>query len=73
MTKNKSKAEWNYRKRIIGPLLRSAVEKFPVVVVTGARQVGKSTLLQHEFSDFKYISLDDFSIRQQAKSSPLSL
>jgi len=35
--------------------------------------VGKSTLLQHEFSDFKYISLDDFSIRQQAKSSPPSL
>jgi len=44
-----------------------------VVVISGARQVGKSTFLQNEFPDYKYISLDDFSVLQQAKSDPLSL
>jgi predicted AAA+ superfamily ATPase len=62
-----------YRSRWIGPLIRSAIKTFPVVVITGARQVGKSTLLQNEFPDFKYISLDDFSTRQQAESDPASL
>ncbi len=53
--------------------IRSAIEAFPVVVLTGARQVGKSTLLQNEFADFKYVSLDDFSNLMQAKTDPASL
>ena len=44
-----------------------------MAVVSGARQVGKSTFLQNEFSDFKYLSFDDFSILQQARSDPSSL
>lgn len=73
MNKNHSGSELSYRKRLIGPSIRSAIKTFPVVVISGARQVGKSTFLQNEFPDFKYISLDDFSLLQQAKSSPLSL
>lgn len=30
-----------------------------IVVVTGARQVGKSTLVRHAFPDYAYIALDD--------------
>ena len=44
-----------------------------MVVISGARQVGKSTFLQNEFPDYKYVSLDDFSVLQQAKSDPSSL
>ena len=62
-----------YRPRWIGPSIRSAIKTFPVVVISGARQVGKSTFLQNEFPDFKYVSLDDFASLQQAKSDPPSL
>ena len=62
-----------YRKRWITPQIKAAIKSFPVVVITGARQVGKSTLLQKEFKDFKYVSLDDFSTLQQARTDPASL
>lgn len=73
MNNNHSKSELIYHRRWIGPSIRSAIKTFPVVVISGARQVGKSTFLQNEFPDFKYLSLDDFSVLQQAKSDPLSL
>lgn len=46
-----------------------------MVVLTGARQVGKSTLLKNErhFSAFKYLSFDDFNILEQAQTEPASL
>ena len=53
--------------------IRSAARSFPVVVVTGARQVGKSTLLQQEFRDFKYCSLDDHETLVRAKTDPAVL
>src|SRR4030043_674846 len=73
MNENHSGHELSYKKRWIGQLVRSAIKNFPVVVISGARQVGKSTFLQNEFPDYKYISLDDFSVLQQAKSDPSSL
>ncbi len=38
-----------YKKRLVTQKLHKLFRNFPVVIVTGARQVGKSTLLQHEF------------------------
>jgi hypothetical protein len=73
MNKFHSSNEWIYKKRWIGSEIRKAVKTFPVVVISGARQVGKSTFLQNEFQDFKYVSLDDFSTLQQAKTDPNSL
>ncbi|MCX7988582.1 MAG: ATP-binding protein [Thermodesulfovibrio sp.] len=68
-----SSLELKYKKRLLAPLIRSAIESFPIVVVSGARQVGKSTLLENEFPNFKYINLDDFSMLKQAKEAPASL
>lgn len=68
-----SNQESSYKKRWITAQIKAAIESFPVVVITGARQVGKSTLLQHEFKEFRYVSLDDFSTLQQARSDPASL
>jgi hypothetical protein len=44
----------------------------PVVVVTGLRQSGKSTFLQHErgLTDRRYVSLDDFAQLEAARSDP---
>lgn len=46
-------------------------KQYPVVLVCGARQVGKSTMLNHiKESDRKYVTLDDFSARTLAKQDP---
>ncbi|MBI5194089.1 MAG: AAA family ATPase, partial [Nitrospirae bacterium] len=73
MNDNHSRAELNYKRRWIGEQVKSGIGIFPVVVISGARQVGKSTFLQNEFQDFKYVSLDDFSTLEQARKDPLSL
>jgi predicted AAA+ superfamily ATPase len=68
-----SRKEIEYIRRRVSPKIREIVEQFPVTVLTGARQVGKSTLLQHEFPDFGYCTLDDYAVREQAKLDPQSI
>lgn len=46
---------------------------FPSVAVTGPRQSGKSTLLKELLCDYRYISLDDPLLREQALSDPVLL
>lgn len=65
--------ETKYIKRRISSKLFEIVEQFPVTVLTGARQVGKSTLLKHEFPEFTYITFDDYAVREQARLDPRSL
>lgn len=58
-----------------GPILR-ATRQFPVVLVTGPRQVGKTTLLDHlrgveETDDERrYVTLDDYAARELANQDP---
>ncbi|MCV0371851.1 ATP-binding protein [Filomicrobium sp.] len=44
--------------------------KFSIVLVTGARQVGKSTLLRKTLPDAEYVTLDDPEDRLQAQKEP---
>ena len=49
-----------YTRRLMESTLRRAARQFPVLLVTGARQVGKTTLLRRlAGKDRAYISLDD--------------
>ena len=57
----------DYIKRAIEDFLLSSCQGFKAVLVTGPRQVGKSTLLQNLFPDRRYISLDDPFLEEQAK------
>ena len=41
-----------------------------VVVVTGPRQSGKSTLVRHAFPDHRYVSLEDLDKREFAETDP---
>lgn len=63
----------SYHNRWADTWLSSATEEEPAVIVTGARQVGKSTLLEHSLADWTYISLDDFDALEQAQRDPTSL
>jgi predicted AAA+ superfamily ATPase len=65
--------ERKYLKRDLGPKVASALASFPVVIITGPRQVGKSTFLRNEFPGFRLIDLDDFSLLEQARNDPASL
>lgn len=67
--------EENYYERWLTPLLQSAIQAHPVLVLTGARQVGKSTLLRHAepFRQWRYHTLDNFDTLQQALEEPQSL
>lgn len=44
--------------------------KFPVVAVLGPRQSGKTTIARSAFSNYKYISLEDFDARVLAQKDP---
>jgi hypothetical protein len=73
MNDNHSPNELNYRPRWLGPKVQAAVAAHPVVVLTGARQVGKSTLLQRLFPNWRYLTLDDFDVQAQAARDPQAL
>jgi uncharacterized protein len=60
-----------YLHRLIEKALKEALQQFPVVLVTGPRQAGKSTLLQHSLKEFTYVSFDDILIRNLAESDPI--
>lgn len=61
-----------YRPRLVSPALGTDLESFPVVVLTGARQAGKSTLVQEgaPFAGRPYLTLDDPGVREQAAAGP---
>ena len=60
-----------YYERILEKKLRKINDTFPVLLLTGPRQVGKSTLLTKMAGNSrKIVSLDSLSIRAQAKQDP---
>ena len=60
-----------YRHRAIENKLETLAKHFPVVVVTGARQVGKSTLLAHLFgSSARHIVFDPVTDEFGARRDP---
>jgi len=57
-------------KRTITSQVKQAAKEFPVIAIVGPRQSGKTTLAQTEFAQHAYISLEDYDIRELAKSDP---
>ena len=59
-------------KRTIGKQIRESLNNYPVTVVAGARQVGKSTEVYKlvEEAGFNYVSLDNIRERQLALQDP---
>ena len=51
-----------FKKRIIKPLIKEYLSDTPVLILTGARQTGKSTLLREMFSAEAVIDLDDLGV-----------
>lgn len=56
--------------RAIAAALRRLRAGFPVVCLTGARQVGKTTLVRAEFPELPYVSLEPPDVRSEALEDP---
>lgn len=64
----------NYIKRAMEDTFIRLSREFPAILLTGPRQVGKTTMLQKLASDEnagrEYVTLDDLTERQMAKNDP---
>lgn len=62
----------NYIPRSLEKVVAQVTKEYPVVLVTGPRQVGKTTMLQKlmENTERSYVSLDDLGERSIAKCDP---
>lgn len=64
----------DYLPRLTASVLERDLTRFPVVVLTGARQTGKSTLVRAlAAEDRPYLTLDDLAVLDQAERSPHDL
>ena len=63
-------ADMAYIERAIIPILKKRVQESKCTLITGARQVGKSTLVKNEFKDYNRVNFDDRLTRLQAKEEP---
>ena len=59
-----------YIKRAIEPLLKKRSSNSKCLLLTGARQVGKSTVLNHEYANYHKVTFDDRLVRMQVKEEP---
>ena len=62
-----------YLKRHLTQTILRAAATFPAVLITGARQTGKTTLLRREFgASHRYLSLERPDIRARAQADPIA-
>ena len=59
-----------YIKRAMEDVILRANQTFKAILITGARQTGKSTILQQMFPDRKMITFDDSYLESQARNNP---
>ena len=63
--------EMKYYRRSIEQVINEYKEQFPILLLTGPRQVGKSTLFKELFrAEYKYFSLDDPILKEQIVNDP---
>lgn len=60
----------SYIERAITDILKDRVSSSKCLLLTGARQVGKSTIIKHVFPDYNIANFDDRLTRLQAREEP---
>ena len=64
----------SYLKRHMEDLVLALNDSWPAILLTGPRQAGKTTMLRHlaerENKNRNYVSLDDLTVRELAKTDP---
>jgi predicted AAA+ superfamily ATPase len=57
-------------KRTIYTSVSKYLKKYPIVVITGPRQSGKTTFLKQQFSEYRYVNLENPDTRSFAETDP---
>ena len=60
-----------YKQRKAEKTIKRLLRAFPVVGITGPRQSGKSTLLQHLLREYEYVTFDDIRKIQFYEEDPI--
>ena len=66
----KSRGYGMYIHRTLEKYINELSKQFKVLLVVGARQVGKSTILKHCGNDLRYVTFDDYRTREMAANEP---
>lgn len=56
--------------RLLTPHVLDAATEYSVIAIVGPRQSGKTTLAQSCFPSHRYVSLEDYDIREVARADP---
>ena len=64
------RGDFLYYHRHIEPVVERIAKRKPVIVLTGARQVGKSTMLKEIYHNINYVTLNRPLVRESAKDNP---
>lgn len=59
-----------YINRILGDRIAEESADFQIIVITGPRQTGKTTLSKHLFPDYEYYNLEDGIFREAISADP---
>ena len=62
-----------YINRNLEKIIKNFIGKYPIIMITGPRQIGKTTLLNYLLENLKninYVTLDDLMIRIQTNEDP---
>lgn len=62
-----------YINRNLEKIIKNFIGKYPIIMITGPRQIGKTTLLNYLSENLKninYVTLDDLMIRIQVNEDP---
>ena len=60
-----------YHNRAIEGIIKKIKNQFPILLLTGQRQVGKTTLLKEFFgSEYSYFTMDDIIVRNEISRDP---
>lgn len=60
-----------YHNRAIEGIVKEIKNQFPILLLTGQRQVGKTTLLNEFFGDkYTYLTMDDIIVRSEIRKDP---
>ncbi|MEL7122993.1 MAG: AAA family ATPase, partial [Bacteroidota bacterium] len=57
-------------RRVIKEKILSLSSKYPILILTGPRQSGKTTLIKSVFNNLPYVSLEDPDVRDIAINDP---
>ena len=60
----------NYTPRILESLVRRVAGEYPVLTITGPRQLGKTTLCHALFPDKPYVNLEPLDEQEYARNDP---